>query len=205
MIISFGRERPVSDTPKDVAICDRHQGIGGDGILEPGIHGGDSSIPPHHFGLRIWNPDGSVAEKSGNGIRIYGYWLRNRHLKRRPIDADHLRVHTGADAAVATVFPKGEAAPLSMNSWEQSPMVRVDMGKPRFSPEAIPSTTKIWGGKERINGCSLRLWSAGMGNPHCVSFYDKDTDLDTLPWRDLGRILERDDRFPIVQTCSLLL
>ena len=98
MIISFGRERPVFLTPQRVvAICDRHQGIGGDGILEPGIHGGGSIHSTHHFGLRIWNPDGSVAEKSGNGIRIYGYWLRNRHLKRRPIDADHLRIHTGAD------------------------------------------------------------------------------------------------------------
>jgi diaminopimelate epimerase len=51
------------------AICDRHRGVGGDGILEP--------IPPvgADYGVNIWNPDGSHAEKSGNGLRIYARWL----------------------------------------------------------------------------------------------------------------------------------
>ena len=51
------------------AICDRHYGCGGDGILE--------RVPTKKgdYGVRIWNPDGSVAEKSGNGLRIFAHWL----------------------------------------------------------------------------------------------------------------------------------
>lgn len=51
------------------AICHRHTGLGSDGVLEP--------VPAElgaRFGLRIHNPDGSEAEKSGNGLRIYAYW-----------------------------------------------------------------------------------------------------------------------------------
>ncbi len=54
------------------AWCDRHRGAGADGILEPlGVRGGA-------YGVRIWNPDGSVAETSGNGLRIFGVWLADR-------------------------------------------------------------------------------------------------------------------------------
>ena len=52
-----------------IALCDRHCGVGADGVLEP--------MPTDRadFGVRIWNPDGSVAEKSGNGLRIFARWL----------------------------------------------------------------------------------------------------------------------------------
>lgn len=52
------------------ALCDRHEGVGSDGVLEPAParDGAD-------FGLRIHNPDGSEAEKSGNGLRIFARWL----------------------------------------------------------------------------------------------------------------------------------
>ncbi len=52
------------------AVCDRHRGVGSDGILQP--------VPPAgaaDYGLRIHNPDGSEAEKSGNGLRIFAQWL----------------------------------------------------------------------------------------------------------------------------------
>lgn len=51
------------------AICHRHTGLGSDGILEP------FSTDRADHGVRIWNPDGSVAEKSGNGLRIFARWL----------------------------------------------------------------------------------------------------------------------------------
>lgn len=63
-------EEGPSLTPALVrALCDRHEGVGSDGVLEP--------VPPADgagFGLRIHNPDGSQAEKSGNGLRIYAWW-----------------------------------------------------------------------------------------------------------------------------------
>ena len=60
---------PALEARLVVAICDRHRGVGGDGVLEPRL-ANDAD-----FGVRIWNPDGSVAEKSGNGLRIFARWL----------------------------------------------------------------------------------------------------------------------------------
>ena len=63
------------------AICDRHYGCGGDGILE--------RVPTKKgdYGVRIWNPDGSVAEKSGNGLRIFAHWeYLAGCLRTRPSD-----------------------------------------------------------------------------------------------------------------------
>ena len=57
-------------TPDRVAaLCDRHRGLGADGILQ--------RLPSERAdaGLRIWNPDGSIAEKSGNGLRIFARWM----------------------------------------------------------------------------------------------------------------------------------
>ena len=70
-IVIDPRRVPFAVTPEAARlICDRHRGVGSDGILlvdEP--HGAD-------FGVRILNPDGSEAEKSGNGIRIFAKYLR---------------------------------------------------------------------------------------------------------------------------------
>ena len=98
----------VALTPATVRlICDRHRGVGSDGILE--------SLPPaamsDHFGLRIWNPDGSIAEKSGNGIRIFAKYLY-----------DH--GHTGAAAVSLDLAPDARRAVAAT----------VDMGRPRFDP-----------------------------------------------------------------------
>lgn len=73
------------------AICDRHRGVGGDGILEP-IAGAGAD-----YGVRIWNPDGSIAEKSGNGLRIYARWLADRGA--RPT----FTVWTGYDTVTCAV------------------------------------------------------------------------------------------------------
>jgi diaminopimelate epimerase len=54
------------------ALCDRHRGVGSDGVLEP------CRAESADFGLRIHNPDGTEAEKSGNGLRIFASWLVRR-------------------------------------------------------------------------------------------------------------------------------
>jgi diaminopimelate epimerase len=72
-------------TPKTIrALCDRNWGIGSDGIL--------ALVPSKkaNFGLRIFNPDGSEAEKSGNGLRIFGCYLyHTKHTRKK-----HLTVET---------------------------------------------------------------------------------------------------------------
>ncbi|HMV67506.1 MAG TPA: diaminopimelate epimerase, partial [Myxococcota bacterium] len=60
---------PAVDAALVRAICDRHTGVGSDGLLVPAPAGACD------HGVRIWNPDGSIAEKSGNALRIYARWL----------------------------------------------------------------------------------------------------------------------------------
>jgi diaminopimelate epimerase len=88
------------------ALCDRHTGVGGDGVLEP-VEGG----------LRIWNPDGSEAEKSGNGIRIFAHW----------------RVHRGGAASPLTLRTKGGTVQARVTGDD----VRVEMGVARVSPARV--------------------------------------------------------------------
>ena len=78
------RERlPWALTPAHTRlICDRHRGVGSDGLLVV-----DADEEPVR--LRIYNPDGSEAEKSGNGLRILGAWL---HHTGRVSDRDHMTV-----------------------------------------------------------------------------------------------------------------
>ena len=92
------------------ALCDRHRGIGSDGILEP--WGSDRA----DAGVRIWNPDGSVAEKSGNGLRIFARWWADREQR------DTFVVDTGPCLVPCEVGPA---------------RVRVGMGRAAVSEEVL--------------------------------------------------------------------
>ena len=90
-------ELSVPVTPRFVrALCDRHTGVGADGLLV--------GVPPRdaHFGVRIFNPDGSEAERSGNGLRIFARWL----VDHRGAPAD-FSVHTLGGVVHCAVLNKG--------------------------------------------------------------------------------------------------
>ena len=133
----------VALTPTTVRlICDRHRGVGGDGILE--------LLPPTdvpgRFAVRIWNPDGSTAEKSGNGLRIFAKYLRDHGHT----DADRFTiVAPGGDAAVALT-----AAPET----GRVTSIAVDIGTPVFDPR-----TRL-----TVAGEELAVTIVSVGNPHCV-------------------------------------
>ncbi len=144
------------------AICDRHRGPGGDGVLVevPG-DGAD-------YGIRIFNPDGSEAEKSGNGLRIFARWL---------VD------HRGAPAAFSVRTPGGIARCAVGDH-----TISVEMGRARIAPAIDPSDLDL-------PGSIAVAVPVNVGNPHLVLFTDR-ADLDDLPWRIWGERLERDPRFP---------
>ncbi len=97
------------------AVCDRHRGVGGDGVLQP-----CAPAPGADFGLRIHNPDGSEAEKSGNGLRIFAHWLVHER---------------GAPASLAVSTPGGRVTCAVVGNH-----VTVDMGPARlWGPETIVS------------------------------------------------------------------
>ncbi len=158
----------VRITPATVRlICDRHRGVGSDGILEllPFV------AAPGRFGLRIWNPDGSVAEKSGNGIRIFAKYLY-----------DH--GHTAA-TAFTVVTPGGDAA-VSLDlapDGRRAIAATVDMGHPTFDPRDTLA----------VLGQTLDVSILSVGNPHCVVFVP---DLDAVDFYALGPAIERHPAFP---------
>lgn len=131
-------------------ICHRHYGLGSDGILY-----GPLTRPDGAFGLRILNPDGSEAEKSGNGIRIFC-----RHLldTGRVREGEPFQVHTPG-GMVGCIVRDGGAS------------IRVEMGRVSFRAPEIPVT-----GPDReviletieVGGRTFRFCAATVGNPHCV-------------------------------------
>jgi diaminopimelate epimerase len=155
-----------------IALCDRHRGVGSDGILEP--------APPElgaDFGVRIWNPDGSTAEKSGNGLRIFARWLRDTGRAR---DA-RFSISTG---------------PCRVECETTADAVSVEMGAATFKPAEVPALApdELVDAAIDLSDGPLIATAVGMGNPHCVVF--RDEPLDTLPWRRWGAELERHPRFP---------
>ena len=147
-----------------IEICDRHTGLGGDGVLEP------FKTSKADYGVRIWNPDGSLAEKSGNGLRIFARWLVDE--RNAP---PQFSVWTDACLVHCSVGPE---------------LISVQMGHAVFASdeeqevhETITHDTTTWD-----------VIAVDLGNPHCVCFYEQP--LDPLPWKIWGPILEHHSRFP---------
>ncbi|WLT32129.1 diaminopimelate epimerase [Geothrix sp. PMB-07] len=150
--------RTVFDpTPKLVqSLCDRHRGIGSDGILlGPFPVPGDAEA----FGLRVFNPDGSESEKSGNGLRIFArYLLEAGHVKR-----ERCRIKTtGGLAEISYLAADGSK-------------VQVDMGKPSFLAgdipfTAIPPQQEVIETPLFLPSGPVTITALSVGNPHCVVF-----------------------------------
>lgn len=163
-IVIDPRRVPFAVTPEAARlICDRHHGVGSDGILvvEP-PEGGD-------FGVRILNPDGSEAEKSGNGIRIFAKYLREHGYTT----ADRFAIDTrGGRVRVELSLTDGRVREVT-----------ADMGTVRFDPlEAI-----------EVDGRGLAVTALSIGNPHCVVIVDELASVDA---HALGPRIERHASFP---------
>ncbi len=155
---------PFAVTPEAVRlICDRHLGVGSDGILL--LSPGDGA----DFGLRIFNPDGSEAETSGNGVRIFAKFLRDHGYT----DRDHFTLHTtGGRVTCALEHDGGRVAQIT-----------VDMGRARF--DALDAI--------EVDGRRIEVTSVSMGNPHCVVLVPDLTKVDV---HALGPKIERHAAFP---------
>ncbi|HVW19977.1 MAG TPA: diaminopimelate epimerase [Opitutaceae bacterium] len=130
-------------------ICHRNFGIGSDGILW-----GPLPAPGGAFGLRIFNPDGSEAEKSGNGTRIFARFIWDRKLARTP------------DFALET--PGGKVTALIK---EEGRLITMGMGTVSFDSARIPVAgppREVLNEKIEIQGRTFTFCAATIGNPHCV-------------------------------------
>jgi diaminopimelate epimerase len=166
-------------------ICDRNYGIGSDGILL-----GPLASEGADFGLRIINPDGSEAEKSGNGLRIFARYLYDTgRVGREPFS-----IATPGGVAPAQVYP------------ERS-LIRIGMGHATFDSQAVG----IAGPRRDVvaewmdmAGRTLSCTGVSVGNPHCVVLGVPVTEHEA---RTLGPQIERDPRFQNrtnVQLCRVI-
>jgi diaminopimelate epimerase len=162
------------------AICDRNWGLGSDGIL--------ALVPSKKadFGLRIYNPDGSEAEKSGNGLRIFARYLHATKKTRK---------------MAFTVETKGGlvSIQLHLDRHGDASAVTVEMGQASFQPAALPCTMPV---DELIQqpieaaGRSLIFTGVSVGNPHCIVFCEKGKSWTREELLTLGPALENHPLFP---------
>jgi diaminopimelate epimerase len=155
-------------------ICDRNFGVGSDGILYGPILGGD--MPS----LRILNPDGSEAEKSGNGLRIFAKYL----FEKNYVPAKTFKIKTLG--GVVDVQVKDETANL----------IRINMGCVTFVSNEIPvagASREVVNEALDVNGTEYRVTCLSIGNPHCVIPMDEVTEEKA---RAIGPFVENHETFP---------
>jgi len=169
-------------SPDAVAwFCDRHFGIGADGlILVRRATTDDADYYMHYM-----NADGSLAEMCGNGARCFAKYVVDRGLVSA--DADSLVIETLGGLKPVT-FTRTEDGTLDSAT--------IDMGMPVFAPELIPATfpgTQVYECPMDTPWGEFHITALSMGNPHVVIWVES---VDMAPVETVGPYLERHESFP---------
>jgi diaminopimelate epimerase len=168
---SAGREL----TPREIkVVCHRNYGVGSDGILW-----GPLPAQGADFRLRIFNPDASEAEKSGNGLRIFSRFLFDQGL----VGSDPFTIQTAGGTVRARVHPGGR-------------QVDVEMGKVTFDGARIPvagGAREVLNEQLTVGGRTFTFSAASIGNPHCVIPLP---EISEALARQYGPLIEVEPRFP---------
>jgi diaminopimelate epimerase len=155
-------------------LCHRNFGIGSDGILYGPI------IDQDKIHLKIFNPDGSEAEKSGNGIRIFSRYL---------VDEGYIKVKQ------FTLHTLGGPVNVEILD-DKATMIKVDMGEVTFQSSLIPvkgASREVANESLEVNEESFNVTCLSIGNPHCViplNNISKDMAIK------LGPLVENHEMFP---------
>ena len=156
------------------ALCHRNFGVGSDGIFL-----GPLASQNAKCALRIFNPDGSEAEKSGNGLRIFSRYLWDRKI----VGGEEFAIQTAGGLVRATVLDGGQT-------------VRVEMGRVSFWSDQIPVTgprREVLNEKISAGGREFIYCAATIGNPHCVLPLP---EVSAALARQFGPLLETHANFP---------
>ncbi|MBT5379065.1 MAG: diaminopimelate epimerase [Opitutae bacterium] len=155
-------------------ICHRNFGLGSDGILL-----GPLPSDKAQFGLRIFNPDGSEAEKSGNGLRIFSLYLWDTgQVKDEPFTIDTM------------------GGVVKSQILDGPDKISVEMGRVSFQSDRIPVTgepREVIGERIEAGGQTFTYNAATIGNPHCVIPLD---DISEELARRIGPEIENHANFP---------
>ena len=158
-------------------------GVGSDGIVLV------QNAEDAQIRMRVYNPDGSEAEMSGNGIRLFAKFVIDRKIATP--EAGALTVQT--EGGIRTVWPTMEG--------DKMVAAKVAMGVPTFVPSEIPVETNMTGGLEIIKnypiqagGRQLDVTCLAVGNPHAVAIMDEP--VEKFPLVDIGPHVEHHELFP---------
>ena len=169
-----------------IAMCDRHFGVGADGLL--------LLLPSKvaRFQMRIFDPDGTEAEACGNGLRCLAKYVLEKGLISA--EADQVLVETAAGIRKVRLYQEGGKLIT----------IQANMGKPEFHPDAIPVVIEqgedlvdiksMLGYPVTIDDTKLLLNLVSMGNPHAVYFWQRP--VSDFPLSRLGPKVERLAIFP---------
>jgi diaminopimelate epimerase len=168
---------PVLTPEQGIKLCDRHIGIGADGVIFalPGENGTD-------YTMRIFNSDGSEPEMCGNGIRCLAGFLADLEGESRIKDS--YRIHTLAGVITPQLISGGQ--------------VKVDMGLPKLLAGEIPTTLapaqeKVISQPLEVAGKTWDVTCVSMGNPHCITFVE---DVAAIELETIGPKFEHHPAFP---------
>lgn len=158
-------------------VCDRHMGIGADGLIVIA-----PPLDPQTAAARflIFNDDGSQAQTCGNGLRCAAIFAKKEGI----VDKNEFTLETLGGPVLPAILD------------EEKGIVRVDMGVPRFLPAEIPAKfngTRVVGAPLMVQARMYYVTLVSMGNPHCVIFVD---DVENFPVEKIGPQIERHDLFP---------
>ena len=140
--------------------CDRHFGMGADGILVP------SPTPDADLEMVYLNSDGSLSEMCGNGLRCLARYARDFEIIDS--EAGALTIETGAGIKKVLLYEDGSS--------------RVDIGAPGFD-----SGVELYG---------FDFLRVSMGNPHVVTFLEREKEVEALDLKAVGLPVEKDPLFP---------
>jgi len=176
LIDNRDQTEPLLTPAQAATLCDRHFGIGADGVIFVLPGQGDTD-----YTMRIFNSDGSEPEMCGNGIRCFAKYI----AQLDGVSAPHTyKIQTLAGMISPDLLPDGQ--------------VRVDMGEPRLVAAEIPTTLAAADKPAiaiplEINGETYTVTTVSMGNPHCITFVDNVTD---FPLAAIGAMFECHPAFP---------
>ena len=170
VIFDSRENKKIHDAKIIEKICDRHFGIGADGV----IYVLPSDVADVR--MRIFNADGTEPEMCGNGIRCFAKFI----AEKNPVSS--LKVETGAGILTVQI---------------EKNFVTVDMGEPILDAEKIPvagfGNEKVIAQDIEVAGKIYKMTCVSMGNPHCVIFVD---DLQKIELEKIGRHFEVHEKFP---------
>jgi len=179
-ILVDARKLEADWTRLAVAMCERHFGVGADGLILVL----DSKVAD--FRMRIFNADGSEAEMCGNGLRCFAKYVIEQGLA--PKDSRELTVETLA--GINRVRPQVVGGSVAS--------VQVGMGVPKLKATEIPvlagAVDRVLDYPLIVDGREVRVTCVSMGNPHAVCFVDQS--VADFPLAELGPKVEHHPIFP---------